>query len=222
MRIFFVICVLISGTASAVTLTWEDCVRMASESNPDLIAARNDWLSTQQNERIAVAGFLPSVSAQTSVTQTGSTGAGGGGSAFVSNGVLLNTPGGKSGSQVNTNYIAALNLKQNLFNGMEDYSRYKQSQARSLSSYLAYEQVMSTVTFNLKQAFANLIYTQEALDLARTIQGRRESNFKLVSVRYENGRENKGSVLLAEAYYEQAKLDVIRANDSIAVAKQTL
>jgi outer membrane protein TolC len=195
---------------------------MASESNPDLIAARNDWMSTQQNERIAVAGFLPSLSAQTSVTQTGSTGAGGGGSAFVSNGVLLNTPGGKNGSQVNTNYIASLNLKQNLFNGMEDYSRYKQSKARSLSSYLAYEQVMSTVTFNLKQAFANLIYTQEALDLARTIQGRRESNFKLVSVRYENGRENKGSVLLAEAYYEQAKLDVIRANDSIAVAKQTL
>jgi outer membrane protein TolC len=168
-----------------------------------------------------MTGFLPSLSAQTSVTQTGQTGAGGGGSAIVSNGVILNTGGG-NGSSIATNYIGSLNLKQNLFNGMEDYSRYKQSQARTQSSYRQYEQTMSTVTFNLKQAFANLVYTQEALDLSRSIQGRRESNYKLVSVRYDNGRENKGSVLLAEAYYEQAKLDVIRSQDALVVAKQTL
>lgn len=208
----------LSLSANAVTLTWEDCVRLATESNPDLITARNEWLSVQQNETVAISGFLPSLSAQTSVTQTGSTGSGGSAGAIVSNGVVI-SPGTNNGSSINTNYTASLNVKQNLFNGMEDYTRYQQSKYRTQSSYWALEQVKSTVTYSLKDAFASLVYAQESLDLSRSIEGRRESNYKLVSVRYDNGRENKGSVLLAEAYYEQAKLDVIRAADALNVAK---
>lgn len=222
MKNIFVLSVLflLPGAAKAVGLTWEDCVRMASESNQDLITARNEWLAVQQNETAAIAGFLPSLSAQTSVTQTGTTGSNGGSGAVVSNGVVL--AGGGAGSTVNTNYLAALNLRQNLFNGLEDYSRYQQSKARTRSSYWALEQVKSAVTFALKEAFANLVFAQESLDLSRAIERRRESNYKLVSVRYDNGRENKGSVLLAEAYLEQARLDLIRAQDSLAVARTKL
>lgn len=219
-RSFFFFLILIPGTLPAVTLTWEDCVRLATESNPDLAAARNDWLSVQQNERVAIAGFLPSLSAQTSVTQTGSEGSGGGG-AIVSGGVVL-PQGGGTGSNTATNYVASLNLRQNIFNGLEDYSRYQQSKWKTQFSYWAMEQVKSTVTYSLKEAFASLVFAQEQLELSRSIQGRRESNYKLVSVRYDNGRENKGSVLLAEAYFEQAKLDVIRAQDALAVSQQKL
>lgn len=194
---------------------------MATESNPDLVVARNEWLAVQQNETVAISGFLPSLSAQTAVTQTGSAGNGGSSGAIVSNGVVI-TPGTSNGSSINTNYVASLNVKQNLFNGMEDYTRYQQSKFRTQSSFWAFEQVKSTVTFSLKDAFSSLVYAQESLDLSRSIEGRRESNYKLVSVRYDNGRENKGSVLLAEAYYEQAKLDVIRASDALNVAKSKI
>ncbi len=209
-----------SFSLSAVTLTWDDCVRMASESNPDLTTARNEWLSVQQNETVAVGNFLPSLSAQTSITKTGSSGQGGGGAAIVSNGVVLNQGG--TGSNIATNYVAALNLKQNLFNGLEDYSRYQQSKWKTETSFWAFEQVKSTVTYSLKDAFASLVFAQESLDLSRSIKGRRESNYKLVSVRYDNGRENKGSLLLAEAYFEQAQLDVIKAEDAFKVAQSKL
>ena len=221
MKFRYTLAFLMSFSANAVTLTWEDCVRLATESNPDLITARNEWLSVQQNETAAISGFLPSLSAQTSVTQSGSTGSGGGAGAIVSNGVVL-SQGSSNGSSINTNYTAGLNLRQNLFNGMEDYTRYQQSKFRTQSSYWALEQVKSTITYSLKDAFSALLYAQESLELARSIEGRRESNYKLVSVRYDNGRENKGSVLLAEAYSEQAKLDVIRATDSINVAKSKI
>jgi outer membrane protein TolC len=217
---FLILVLLMPATLPAVTLSWEDCVRLASESNPDLVTARNEWLSVQQNETVALSGFLPSLSAQTSVTQTGSSSQSGGTGAIVSNGVVISQGG--SGSKINTNYVASLNLKQNLFNGMEDYTRYQQSKYRTQASFWAFEQVKSTVTFSLKEAFANLAYAQESLELSRSIENRRESNYKLVSVRYDNGRENKGSVLLAEAYYEQAKLDVIRAVDALNVAKSKL
>lgn len=221
LKVVSLILILISSQAFSVTLTWEDCVRMATESNPDLAAARNDWLAVQQNERAAIGSFLPSLSASTSVTQTGSTSGGGASGAIVSNGVVLNQGSG-SGSSVNTNYLASLNLRQNLFNGMEDYSRYQQSLWRTKNSYWTLIQARATVTYSLKEAFSNLIYAQESLELARSIQGRRESNYKLVSVRYDNGRENQGSVLLAEAYFEQAKLDVTKAEDSLGVARQRL
>lgn len=209
-----------SLNSHGLTLSWEDVVRLASESNQGLVSARNEWLAVQQNETVAVGGFLPSLSASTSVTQTGATGNGGGSGAIVSNGVVLS--GGGAGSTVSTNYLASLNLKQNLFNGLEDYSRYKQSKWKTQSSFWALEQVKSTVTYSLKEAFATLVYAQESVDLARSIQYRRESNYKLVSVRYDNGRENRGSVLLAEAYLEQAKLDVIKAEDALKVAKTKL
>jgi outer membrane protein TolC len=67
-----------------------------------------------------------------------------------------------------------------------------------------------------------LLYTQESVALAQSVLERRESNYKLVSVRYQNGRENKGSVLLAEAYREQAQLDLIRARDGVSVAQARL
>jgi outer membrane protein TolC len=105
---------------------------------------------------------------------------------------------------------------------MEDKSRYEQAQWRTRNSYWSYVNTKSSISLSLKDAFSNLMYAQESVTLAQSILERRESNYKLVSVRYENGRENKGSVLLAEAYFEQAQLDVTRSGDGLAVAQTRL
>ena len=199
----------------AVTLSWEDVVRYTQNSNPSLDASKKDWLATRTNEQVALAGFLPTLNASTSMTRIGSRSANGG---VVSNGVVLGT----TGSQVSTNYLGALNANLNLFNGFEDKSRYDQAHWRSQNSYWSYVSTRSTISYTLKEAFSNLILAQESLELSRSIEDRRESNHKLVSVRYDNGRENKGSVLLAEAYLKQAKLDVIKAQDSLNVAQVKL
>ena len=205
----------LSLNASAVDLTWEDCLRYTMEGNPQLESSKNEWLATQENERVALAGYLPSLSASTSYTQTGTTGAGGG---VVANGVVI----GGNGSTVNKNYLASLNFSQNIFNGLEDSSKIEQAKWRTKNSFWAYVTTKSTLSFNLKDAFSNLVYTQESLALAQSILERRESNYKLVSVRYDSGRENKGSVMLAEAYYQQAQLDLTRAKDAHIVAQSRL
>lgn len=209
---------LIIGTlgAQAVTLSWEDVVRYTQNSNPQLDASKKDWMATRLNENVAFAGYLPTLSASTSMTRIGSKAGSGG---IVSNGVVL---GSGAGSQIATNYLGSLNGNFNLFNGLEDKSRIEQAQWRSQNSYWTYVSTRSTISYNLKEAFSNLILAQESLELSKSIEYRRESNHKLVSVRYDNGRENKGSVLLAEAYYEQAKLDVIKAQDSLNVAQLKL
>lgn len=206
-------------SVQAVTLTWDEVLKYTIEGNPQLETSKNQWLATQTNERVALAGFLPRLNATTSVTQNGTTGQTGGTGSVVSNGVVL-TNG--SGSSINTNYLAALNFSQNIFNGLEDKSRLDQAKWRTQSSYWSYVTTKSNLSLNLKDAFATLLYAQESVSLAQSILERRESNYKLVSVRFDNGRENKGSVLLAEAYYEQAKLDIIKARDNLVVAQTRL
>ena len=195
-------------------LTWNDVVNMALKENTSLAQANQQYLAAQENVQVARRGYLPSIRASVSATRIGSRGGGG----IVSNGVILNS----SSSSVSSNYLGALTLNQNIFNGLEDVSKVDQAEWRVKDLFWNRERVKSDLSFNLKQAFANLVYAQEYLNLTDDIIERRESNYKLVSIRYDNGRENKGSVLLSEAYFEQAKLDNIAAQDALRVARSTL
>ncbi len=210
--------ILVSLPSWSVTLTWEECLDYTAKGNPLLEATQREWMASKETENASWARYLPSLNATTSVNRTGSTGNGGGGG-IVTNGVILNTG---TGSQINTNYQAQLNFNQNIFNGLEDRARINQAQWQTKNTFWKYVSTKATVSYSLKEAYANLKYAQELEELSHSILERRESNYKLVSVRYESGRENKGSVLLAEAYMEQARLDLIKARDSLKVAQTSL
>ncbi len=214
--------IVVTTQTSAVTLRFDEYVSMVSNGNPTLEAAKKDWLGTEQNERVALAAFFPKISASTSYTRSGSSvnsGGGGGAGGIVQNGVLLNS--GSSG-QINNSYLGSLILTQNLFSGLKDKSKYDQAEWRTKSFFWTYTTAKATLSYSVKEAFANLLFSQESVDLAKQILDRRESNYSLVTVRFQNGRENKGSVLLSEAYMEQAKLDLIKAQDSLKVAQTKL
>lgn len=213
--VLFVGLVLASGQSFSAALTWNDVLNLAVKENTSLSQAQQQYQAAQENVHVARRGYLPSIRANISATRTGSKSGSG---AIVSNGVILNS----SSSSISTNYLAALNLNQNIFNGFEDQSKVDQAEWRMKNSFWTLERVKSDLSFNLKEAFSNLTYAQEYLDLTDDIIERRESNYKLVSIRYENGRENKGSVLLSEAYLEQAKLDNIAAQDALRVARSKL
>lgn len=207
--------IFLSLSSHAVTMSWEEVLGFTAQGNPLLEATQREWLAAKQTENATWARYLPSLSATTSAIRSGSPGGAG---SIVTNGVVINT----AGSQVDTNYQGQLNFNQNIFNGLEDKARINQAEWNTKNSYWKYASTKASVSFSLKEAFANLKYSQELKDLSQSILERRESNYKLVSVRYESGRENKGSVLLSEAYMEQARLDLIKARDSLKVAQATL
>ena len=197
-------------------MTWNEILILAEKENTSLKTARQELEAAQMNEGVAMKGYLPTLRGNVSATRTGSrSGAG----AIVSNGVLINS---SASSSITDNYVAALNLNQNIFNGLRDQERLHQAEWRSKNKYWTLVRAKSDLSYNLKEAFANLQYAQEYVELTDDIIGRRESNYKLVSLRYENGRENKGSVLLSEAYLEQARFDNIQARDSLIVARRKL
>lgn len=178
------------------TISWDEALRYTIAGSPELRSAENEYRARKEEEAAVIGNFLPKISASTSLSE--------------------------SRENENATYNASLNFSQNLFNGLSDSARYDEAKLRSEVSRWSLIALKASLSFQLKDAFSNLVYAQDFLALTKTILNRRESNFKLVSVRYENGRENKGSVLLAEAYYEQSKFDLVRAEDGLKIAEDAL
>jgi|SRR5690554_542730 len=214
MKKLIVLFALFSGHLNSATWTWEDVVERAQKENMTLKTAREQLLSTKYSQQAALKGFLPSLRANISVARTGSQRP----TAIVSNGQVINA----SSSDISDNVVTSLNFNQNIFSGFRDYASYSQASWQTQNRYWTLERTKSDVSYTLKEAYANLLYAQDYLKLTRNIISRRQSNLQIVQVRYNSGRENKGSVLLAEAYLEQARLDEIIAEDNLEVARKQL
>ena len=204
----------VSSPTFAATWTWEAISERAKAENMALKTAREQLTSTEFSQKAALKGFLPTLRGNVSAMRTGSERP----SAIVTNGQIVNS----TQSVLNDTVVTSLNFSQNIFAGFKDWYRYDQAQWQTRNKYWSLVKTKNEVSYSLKEAFANLLFAQEYAELTREIISRRESNYQIVKVRFESGRENKGSVLLAEAYLDQAKLDAMIAQDNLSVARKQL
>lgn len=204
--IFFVQFAVIS-TTFASPYSWQEVATSAQKNNSELKAAEAN-LSNVLNQRKALWGdFLPRLSAGLSVSdQT----------------VERRTSTFATSTSYGKNYSASLDASLNLFSGFRDWSRLGQAGAvieREQAKYLASR---ARVYYDLKAAYENLLYALQYQKLAEEIIKRRKENLKIVELRYESGLENKGSLLLSEAYLAQAEYDALQAKNAEQTAKAQL
>jgi len=84
------------------------------------------------------------------------------------------------------------------------------------------EAVSADVRFALRAAFTSLLKAQESVRLAADIRGRRQRNVRLISLRYQAGREHIGSLRRAEADLADAEFEVARASRGLGVSSSAL
>jgi outer membrane protein len=197
--------ILVSSSAQASTLSWEECLKEASQNNADLRAASLNLQSSEYLAKGAWSGFLPQASANLGYTTSGPS----------------STSSLRAGNS-SSDYTASLNATQNLFTGFADKARVDQAKANENISKAQLTTVRARVSFDLKSAFQTLLYAQNYLNLTHEIIRRREQNLRLVELRFENGNENKGSYLLSEAYLADAKFNELQAKDTIRTAQEQL
>ena len=183
----------------APSLSWDDAVKLTRQQNADLHAAR----ATIDQYNAAVKGawgsFLPTITATLGVQKS------------------------NTNDQADTdNDAARLNLSENLFNGFGDQARVEQAKRQRESFQAAYDLTQAQVTVQLKTAYQNLLISERNVKLSDDIIVRRQTNLDLVTLRFEGGRENKGSVLLSQANLDQAKLERLTAANAIESARVTL
>jgi outer membrane protein len=193
--------------SASETLTWQDCVRLVSQQNPDVRASQETLSSSEAQANAAYSGFMPQVSANASFNR--------GTSASFSG----TTP---SGSSTSDKYDASIDMSQNVFAGFADVGRVKQGKANRDVSKAALDVTKVQVSFDLKGAFATILYAQDYEALAQRIIKRREENALMVGLRFDAGIENKGSLLLAKSFLSQAKFDKTVAHHDFEVSRERL
>lgn len=180
-------------------LSWEDCVKIARKNHPDLVSAEEKLNQAKANKAIVTSNFLPqidsSLSEKTSKTAT---------------------------KDKTDTYAYEITGKQLLFDSLKTPYDLAGAKEKIKSSQFNYEVTSSNVRLRLRKAFVQLLRARELLSITEEIAQRRKQNAELVKLRYQAGREHRGSLLNAEANLAQAEFEVARAERNIKLAQRRL
>ncbi len=213
--IIFLVLVLIffSSSLKAETkevLTFEDCVQEATVHNPDLAAAQQLVNKARYDYRSNYTNFFPQVVGNIGYT--------------AANSAILGPSSVVSPNNQGVQQQLSLGpvLQENLFSGLKNYNELKKGKADLQAAEANLAAVKAQVSYDLKTTFYNLLYTQEQSKLVESIMKRRQQNLKLIDLRFQVGRENKGSFLRSGALSRQAEFDVSQNSLNLQVAMAEL
>lgn len=193
---------LAAQAAASTSLTFEESVALAASHNASLRNAQANLRAAEERGRVAYSGFLPQLSGNVSYNDT--------------------STNANSAIAIGSDYTAGLTLTQNLFAGFQDQARVEQGAANVQTASAAFATTKAQLSRDLKAAYAGLLYAQDNVKLSADILRRLDENLRLVELRFENGRENKGAYLLTRASVAQARLDQLQAQQALLSAQTQL
>jgi len=183
-------------------LGWEQCVAEARNNHPDLQSAMASIRAAEEERKIAGASLLPLLAGKGAVWESGYTG--------------IRT--GSAGAR----YSYSLSAAQLLYDGGRSSRLVGAAKEGVRGAESFREAVSADVRFALRAAFTSLLKAQESVRLAADIRGRRQRNVRLISLRYQAGREHIGSLRRAEADLADAEFEVARASRGLGVSSSAL
>lgn len=204
--------------AQGEVITWNECVREAALNNPGIAAAAKEIARSDAVRKGAYSTFIPHLTLSGGITrakaeQVVSTS---GGSTVVASPAF-----GDSAFWTNyaDSYAAQLELQQTLFDGFATRGNVTKARAETGVAVAKLLTQKAGASYELKSAFAQLLYAQELLKILGDIIDQRERNLRMVELKYDNGRENKGALLLSRAQLSQARLDRTQAGRLLRVSR---
>ncbi|MBF0206428.1 MAG: TolC family protein [Oligoflexia bacterium] len=196
----------ILSPAFSRSLSWSDCVKQLVANNPELEILQHKLAAAEYLLKGTYSGFYPKVASNFTYY-------------YKQSDSNINS---KTITTYGKEYDIGISLSQNLFAGFQDQAKIKQVEAKILKLQEEVRIGRAQISYDLKSAYAELLFAQKAVTLQKEILVRRENNLRLVELRFENGRENKGSVLLSKAYLQQARYDKLQAHNNMEVAQSKL
>lgn len=175
--------------ASARALTWDDCVRAAFEKSPDLLSATRASEQGRASWLQSYNGVLPSAS-------------------------LSNSYASGSATNGRAGYSAAASASMSVFD-MGKIASIRSASASYDQTLASLRSASASVRFALRQAYANVLFAEESVDVARTVLAIRKTGADMVTLRYQSGHEYKGNMMNAQAQQLQAEIGLAQAIRSL-------
>jgi outer membrane protein TolC len=195
---------LLAGALGAENvLTWQDCFSRTVANNIELSIAKLKLKEAEASLKSQQSVYYPTVSAKADRTV----------------GEMKTNGSNWNGTD---DLRASLDVDYTLFAGFGNRARVTRTEAELYAEKANFDQTRSNIEFALRIAFSDQLYAQELLELTRNIAARRAGNTRLVEMRYEGGREHKGSLLLKQAQLTEALYNVEETQRSLELAQRRL
>ncbi|TGM35716.1 TolC family protein [Leptospira biflexa] len=212
-------CLVLSLTLFAETkkpIQLKDLWQKAVQSNPEYLSVKADYDKAFYENEKSYAGYLPTVNVLASARQSSANFSGSG---TVNDPLISGASNGNQTQNQQTNagdssptavnrYSVGLSTNQNLFSGFRDKSGIEKTEALLQAAKQTLNDSRLKICFELKSAYSQALYAKELHQLSLKIKERRIKNRDLVKLRYEVGREHKGSFLLSESFVKQSEYEV--------------
>jgi outer membrane protein TolC len=179
--------------------TWKD-VALTAANNDDYVSAQKQLDSSEWSYKKAWTSFFPQVSASAGYNET--------------------TPAGTT--EVSKSYSMGLNVSQSLFKGFQNYNSLRTSYASYQSALANMQKVSAQVYYDLRVAFVDMSIAQENIALSEKILSRLKENARMIMLRYDSGREDKGNLLSTVASQKDGEYSLASANRGYKLAQLKL
>lgn len=202
-KIVLLIVFLISGYFSILPATenilpqpanWSDIRTYTIKNNPELLMAKKSLETARVSYYQSLANFLPQI----------------------------NLSAGKNWNEDSEKITYGISGSLSLFNGGQDLSITRIKSLEIKITEENYRRTLADVIFNVRKSFLNLLAAQENVFLTQKILNRRQQNYELVKLKYEAGREDRGSFLRSEADKIQAEYEYNKARRELKTYSQQL
>lgn len=181
------------------SISWNECLREAYQKHPSLVSARENIKAALADKRSAVGVYLPQVSANANQNVTNS---------------------GHTKHTYSTDYNLSYN--QLLFDSFKTPANIFEQNHVLNSVREAYRAASADALHELRSSFIEVMRSNKLVEITEEIASRRRINVNLVKLRYDAGRENKGSLLRAEATLAQAEFEIEQARRALRVNQRKL
>jgi len=202
-RLYLVLVMFLFVTASplfaAESLTWKQCVSETKQAHPDLSSALALLQQAEADKQITGGTRLPQISIGLNSLERGTSGVGS-----------------------SSLFSSALSAQQLLYDGHKTSSQIASNEEAIKVNRYNYTVVSANLRFALRSAFTELLKAQNLVGLTVEIAERRRKNVRLITLRYQGGRENIGSLRQAEADLAQAEFEVLQAERGLVLAQTML
>ena len=189
------------GALAATAMTWQDCLDVARNKNPDIVSSEKAVLAGKAQYKGSFNGIFPHISLTHSYSDSGG---------------ATNGGAGNSG-QWQANATASLDLL--------DAAQFASIRTASANLSLAQANLgiaSANLLFNLRNAFAQLLYAQQAVSVAERIRNIWSQSSQMTTLRYNSGSESKGDLMRVKAQLFQSEMNLRQTQRDIRVAQQTL
>ncbi|MBN8218693.1 MAG: TolC family protein, partial [Spirochaetes bacterium] len=177
------------------------CLSEGLMRHPAVLTATERVRIAEAKRRVSAGAFLPSVSASLGAGYSG------------------DDPGSKP-AQIATSL--GLSVDEELWGGLRTVAAVRQADAGVDSARCDLRAARLSAAQGIRSAFFQNAFARANADLARAIAARRRENTDLVSLRFESGRENKGTLLRSEAQWLESVMDTSNAVRALATGSMDL